>query len=47
MAKVPFSKLQAKIDNSVTKVTHLNASGEEVIYEVKNYLPFVLTKSLL
>lgn len=41
MAKVPFSKLQAKIDNGVTKVTHLNASGEEVIYEVKNYLPFV------
>ncbi len=41
MAKVPFSKLQAKIDNGVTKVTHLNTSGEEVVYEVKNYLPFV------
>lgn len=41
MAKVPFSKLQAKVSNEVTKITRLNGAGEEVAYEVKNYLPFV------
>ncbi len=39
MAKIPFSKLQAKINNDVVKVIHLNNAGEEVIYEVKKYLP--------
>jgi hypothetical protein len=39
MAKVPFSKLQAKVNNDVVKVTHLNTAGEEVIYEVRKYLP--------
>lgn len=39
MAKVPFSKLQAKVNNDVVKVAHLNSAGEEVIYEVRKYLP--------
>jgi hypothetical protein len=41
MAKVPFSKLQAKVNSDVVKVAHLNASGEELLYEVKYYLPFM------
>lgn len=40
MAKVPFSKLQAKIDSEVTKNFYYNLAGEEVYYEVKHYLPF-------
>jgi hypothetical protein len=40
MAKVPFSKLQAKVNNDVVKTTHLNSAGEEIVYEVKKYLPF-------
>ena len=39
MAKVPFSKLQAKVNNDVVKVTHLNTAGEEIVYEVRQYLP--------
>ena len=39
MAKVPFSKLQAKVNNDVVKVTHLNTAGEDIIYEVRKYLP--------
>lgn len=39
MAKVPFSKLQAKVNNDVVKVTHLNSAGEEIVYEVRKYLP--------
>jgi hypothetical protein len=39
MAKVPFSKLQAKVNNDVVKVTHLNNAGEEIVYEVRKYLP--------
>ena len=39
MAKVPFSKLQAKVNNDVVKVTHLNTAGEEIVYEVRKYLP--------
>ena len=39
MAKVPFSKLQAKVDGGVTKLFYYNLAGEEVYYEVKNYLP--------
>ena len=41
MAKVPFSKLQAKVDNEVTKISYCNLAGEEIYYEVKHYLPFV------
>lgn len=40
MAKVPFSKLQASINISETKISYINKSGEEIIYEVKNILPF-------
>ena len=40
MAKVPFSKLQAKVDGGATKVFYHNLAGEEVYYEVKHYLPF-------
>lgn len=39
MAKVPFSKLQAKIDGGVTQNFYYNLAGEEVYYEVKHYLP--------
>lgn len=39
MAKVPFSKLQAKINGGVTKNFYYNLAGEEVYYEVKHYLP--------
>lgn len=41
MAKVPFSKLQAKVNNEVTKLSYCNSAGEKIYYEVKHYLPFV------
>lgn len=40
MAKVPFSKFQAKVNNEVTKLSYCNLAGEEIYYEVKHYLPF-------
>jgi hypothetical protein len=40
MAKVPFSKLQAKVDGTVTQNFYHNLAGEEICYEVKHYLPF-------
>lgn len=40
MAKVPFSKLQAKIDGGITKNSYYNLAGEDIYYEVKHYLPF-------
>ena len=40
MAKVPFSKLQAKVNSEVTKNSYCNSAGEEVCYEVKHYLSF-------
>lgn len=40
MAKVPFSKLQACVDNSVTRSFYYNKAGEEIYYEIKRYLPF-------
>lgn len=40
MAKVPFSKLQASVNNNDSKAFYLNKAGEEVYYEVKQYLPF-------
>jgi len=40
MAKVPFSKLQAKVDGGATQNFYYNLAGEEVHYEVKHYLPF-------
>ena len=39
MAKVPFSKLQAKVNNATTKPFYYNLDGEEIYYEVKHYLP--------
>jgi len=39
MAKVPFSKLQAKVDGGATQNFYYNLAGEEVYYEVKHYLP--------
>ena len=41
MAKVPFSKLQAKVDGGVTQNFYCNLAGEEVYYEVKYYLPLM------
>lgn len=39
MAKVPFSKLDMKINSRDFVMCHENAKGEVVQYEVKNYLP--------
>lgn len=39
MAKVPFSKLDVKINGSDCINTYYNTKGEEVEYEVKQYLP--------
>lgn len=39
MAKVPFSKLQATINSAENNVFYLNKSGEQIFYNVKNYLP--------
>lgn len=40
MAKVPFSRLQAKVNNEIIKLSYSNSSGENIYYEVKYYLPF-------
>lgn len=40
MARVPFSKFQAKVDGGVTSIFYCNLAGEEIYYEVKHYLPF-------
>ena len=39
MAKVPFSKLQASINGNDVQISYANKAGEEIKYEVKNYLP--------
>ena len=39
MAKVPFSKLQAKVNGGATRQFYYNLAGEEIYYEVKHYLP--------
>lgn len=39
MAKVPFSKLDMKLNARDFVVCHENSKGEVVQYEVKNYLP--------
>ena len=41
MAKIPFSKLQVKVNNEVVTLSYNNSVGEPVNYEVKRYLPFV------
>ena len=40
MAKVPFSKLQARIDEQVSQISYKDKNDKEVYYEVKHYLPF-------
>lgn len=39
MAKVPFSKLDVKLNNSSCQQSYHTSKGEEVFYEVKYYLP--------
>lgn len=39
MAKIPFSKLDLKVNCEESVITRLNSKGEEVTYQVKNYLP--------
>lgn len=39
MAKVPFSKLDVKINNSSCSQSYYTTKGEEIFYEVKYYLP--------
>lgn len=39
MAKIPFSKLDVKVNCTENVMTHFNSKGEEVSYQVKNYLP--------
>ena len=39
MAKIPFSKLDAKVCNTVCSAVYCNAKGEEIQYEIKQYLP--------
>ena len=39
MAKVPFSKLDMKLNTRDFVMCHENSKGEVVQYEVKNYLP--------
>ena len=41
MAKVPFSKFQASMNNNNCQQSYCNKAGEEIKYEVKYYLPFV------
>lgn len=40
MAKVPFSKLQTAVNSCDCKNVYYNKAGEEVCYEVKQYLPY-------
>lgn len=40
MAKVPFSKLQASINTTTMLVSVKDKNDEEVLYEVKYYLPY-------
>ena len=39
MAKVPFSKLDVKLNNSSCQQSYYTSKGEEIFYEVKYYLP--------
>ena len=39
MSKIPFSKLQTSVNNEIVSLSHYNKNGEEIIYEVKYYLP--------
>jgi hypothetical protein len=39
MAKIAFTKLDLKVNNTVKELVYTNSKEEEVIYEVKYYLP--------
>ena len=39
MAKVAFSKLEAKVNTHLNTISFVNSKGEEISYEVKYYLP--------
>lgn len=39
MAKIAFSKLDLKVNNNSTSLIYTTIKGEEIVYEVKNYLP--------
>ena len=39
MAKIPFSKLDVKVNCIENAVTYTNSKEEEIIFQVKNYLP--------
>ena len=39
VAKIPFSKLDLKVNSYDITVSHVNSKGENIQYEVKNYLP--------
>ena len=39
MAKVPFSKLDVKLNSRDIVVSHENSKGEAIQFEVKSYLP--------
>lgn len=39
MAKIAFSKLDLKVNNNNTSLIYTTVKGEEIVYEVKNYLP--------
>lgn len=40
MAKIPFSKLQTTVNNTVKVLSFPNKAGEKVCFEVKQYLPY-------
>ena len=40
MAKVPFSKLDIKINSEKISKTYVNTKGEEINYEIIKYLPY-------
>jgi hypothetical protein len=41
MAKVAFSKLQASVNTSEVQTSYSNKAGEAIIFDVKQYLPFM------
>ena len=47
MAKVPFSKLQAAVNSGECTASYRNKAGEEIQYEVKQYLPLADKASLV
>ena len=40
MAKVPFSKIETKLQVDKKELIYCNSKNEEIVYEVKTYLPF-------